>query len=69
MEKVKWARQTGAIVGSKTHLEEPKAEERKKKPKKWLSQKEECKFCCQLALFMGISCISYYCVKLRLLLC
>lgn len=39
MEKVKWARQTGAIVGSKTHLEEPKAEERKKKPKKWLSQK------------------------------
>lgn len=34
MEKVKWARQTGAIVGSKTHLEEPKAEERKKKTQK-----------------------------------
>lgn len=34
MEKVKWARQTGAIVGSKTHLEEPKAEERKKKKPK-----------------------------------
>lgn len=34
MEKVNWARQTGAIVGSKTHLEEPKAEGRKEKPNK-----------------------------------
>lgn len=35
MEKVNWARQTGAIVGSKRHLEEPKAEGRKEKPNKF----------------------------------
>lgn len=34
MEKVSWARQTGAIVGSQTRLEEPKAEGRKEKPYK-----------------------------------
>lgn len=68
MEKVNWARQTGAIVGSKTHLEEPKAGGRKEKPNKLASQKEECKFCCQLSLCIAISCISYYCVKLRMLM-
>lgn len=68
MEKVNWAAQTGAIVGSKTHLGEPKARGRKIKPNKLASQKEECKFCCQLSLGMVISCISYYCIRLRMLM-
>lgn len=68
MEKVNWAMQTGAIVGSRTHLEEPKARERKIKTNKLASQKEECKFCCQLSLGMIISCISHYCIRLRMLL-
>lgn len=68
MEKVNWARQTGAIVGSKIHLEEPKAEGKKIKPNKLASQKGECKFCCQLSLGMVISCISYYCIRLRMLM-
>lgn len=65
MDKFNWARQIGAILGSKTHLEEPKAGGRKEKPNKLHSQKEECKFCCQLVFF---SCMSYYCVRLRMLL-
>lgn len=65
MEKFNWARQTGAILGSKTCLEEPKAGGRKEKPNKLPSQKEECKFCCQLVFF---SFMSYYGVRLRMLL-
>lgn len=68
MEKVNWARQTGAIVGSKTYLEEPKAGGRKEKPNKLASQKEECRFCCHLSLCMVISRIPYYCVRLRMLM-
>jgi len=68
MEKVNWARQTGAVVGSKTRLEEPKAGGRREKANKFALQKEECKFCCQLSLRVVISCMSYYCVRLRMLM-